>query len=90
MKPDEWIIEGGLPIEDAMEMGLPVDESPEYDTIAGWVLSRLGRIPSVGERFAVDGYEFGVQQMRRRRISRLWARKTGTFASSQEGDGSVE
>ena len=90
VKPDEWIIEGGLPIEDAIEMGLPVEESPEYDTIAGWVLARLGRIPSIGERFTAEGYEFRVQQMRRRRISRLWAKKTHGSASSTEGDGSVE
>ncbi len=90
VRPNEWIIEGGLPIEDALEMGLPVEESPEYDTIAGWVLSRLGRIPSVGERFSVGEYDFRVQQMRRRRISRLWARRARTNEPSMEGDGTVE
>ena len=57
----------------------------EYDTIAGWVLTVLGRIPSIGERFTVGGYEFRVQQMSRRRISRLWAKKVARLRVIQGG-----
>ncbi|TLM99133.1 MAG: HlyC/CorC family transporter [Actinobacteria bacterium] len=66
-----WVIEGRLPIEDAQSLGLPVEESDEYDTLAGWMLVELGHIPTAGERLVVDGYEFRVQAMRRRRIARL-------------------
>jgi putative hemolysin len=88
VRPGEWVIEGGLPIEDALALGLPVQESDEYDTLAGWVLAELGRIPALGERFAVQGHEFRVQQMRRRRISRLRVTRTGpvrTDESAEEG-----
>jgi putative hemolysin len=50
---------------------LPVEESGEFETLAGWLLSELGRIPVPGEVYARDGYQFIVQTMRRRRISRL-------------------
>lgn len=66
-----WVIEGQLPIEDAIEIGLPVEEADEYETIAGWVLAEIGHIPQPGERFERDGYRFRVQAMRRRRIARL-------------------
>jgi len=84
LRPGEWVIEGALPIEDAQEAGFPVEESPEYDTVAGWTLAKLGRIPAVGDRLSVDGYEFRVQQMRRRRISRLRVRRADT-AEREEG-----
>jgi putative hemolysin len=67
----EWAIDGRLPIEDALGLGLPVEESGEFETLAGWLLSELGRIPVPGEVYAREGYQFIVQTMRRRRISRL-------------------
>jgi putative hemolysin len=67
----EWVIDGRLPIEDAIAMGLPPTESEEYDTLAGWVLSELGHIPTLGETFEVKGVRFRVQAMRRRRIARI-------------------
>ena len=36
----EWVLDGRLPIEDALDLGLPVEESDEYDTLAGWLLSQ--------------------------------------------------
>jgi putative hemolysin len=67
----EWVIDGKLPIEDALSLGLPVVESDEYETIAGWLLAELGHIPVPGERHTSNGYEFRVQAMRRRRVARL-------------------
>lgn len=82
----DWVIDGRLPIEDALQLGLPVEESDEYETIAGWVLERLGHIPSAGERFEVPGYVFSVQAMRRRRIARLRVMRGGEEAAVSEGE----
>jgi putative hemolysin len=71
LSPDTWVIEGQLPIEEALALGLPVEESDEYETVAGWVLSEIGHIPQPGERFDRLGYRFRVQAMRRRRIARI-------------------
>jgi putative hemolysin len=67
----EWVVDGRLAIEEAMERGLPVEESDEYETVAGWMLARLGHIPCPGEATSRRGYEFRVQAMRRRRIQRI-------------------
>lgn len=83
--PSEWVIDGRLPIEDALAMGLPVAESDEYETVAGWLLAELGHIPVPGERHSVDGYEFRVQAMRRRRVARL-----RVTASRRESAGGAE
>ena len=65
------IVDGRLPIEDAIALGLPVEESEEYETIAGWLLVRLGHIPVPGELVEQDEYTFIVQSVRRRRIARV-------------------
>lgn len=42
-----------------------------YHTLAGFVLTQLGRIPNVSEHFEWEGYRFGVMDMDRNRIDRL-------------------
>ena len=67
----EWVVNGTLPVEDAIEMGFPLEESDEYDTIAGWMLDELGHIPHVGESVSREGYVYTVLGMRRRRVARI-------------------
>ncbi|MDY0087471.1 MAG: hemolysin family protein [Coriobacteriia bacterium] len=69
--PDRWVLDGRLPVEDAAEMGLPVEESDEYETLAGWLLVQLGYIPVPGEQVTVENVTFRVQAVRRRRIARV-------------------
>ena len=68
---DEWVVAGDLDISDALDLGFPLEDSDEYDTIAGWLLDELDHIPHVGEKLEHEGYRFTVIAMRRRRISRL-------------------
>ncbi len=65
------VIDGRYSIEEALQRGMPVEESDEYETIAGWMLAKLGHIPVPGERYERKGYEFRVQTMRRSRIARI-------------------
>lgn len=71
-----WIVDGRFPVEDAIEMGLPVVESDQYETIAGWLMSVLDAVPHIGDEFTFDGFRFKVQSMRRRRIQKLRVEKT--------------
>lgn len=70
-----WVVDGRLPVEDAIEMGLPVAESDQYETIAGWLMSVLDAVPHIGDEFTFDGFRFKVQSMRRRRIQKLRVEK---------------
>ena len=65
-----WVVDGRFPVEDAAELGWPVEDSADYETIAGWLMSMLDSVPQVGEELAFDGYRFKIQAMRRRRIRR--------------------
>ena len=69
--PGEWRADGRCPIETARELGWPVEESDQYETIAGWLLDTADAVPQVGDELVVDGYRFKVLTMRRRRIRNL-------------------
>jgi putative hemolysin len=49
----------------------------EHDTIAGYVLGRLGRIPQEGDAVEVDGGTFTVSAMAGRRVERILFRRAG-------------
>jgi CBS domain containing-hemolysin-like protein len=55
-------------VEDATGAEL-ADE--DYDTIGGFIMTRLGRIPRVGDRVDVPGYQFRVMAMDGRRVDRV-------------------
>lgn len=64
-------VSGSLSIEEAREeLGLALEEGP-YDTIAGFVLSRLGHIPHPGESVIVGEHLLTVGEMRGLKIETL-------------------
>lgn len=49
----------------------------EYDTVAGWIIARLGHLPREGEAACFDGYEVRVVAVDGRRLKRVWMRREG-------------
>ncbi len=82
--PQSWIASGKLPVEDALELGWPLVESEDYDTLAGWLLSITDTVPKVGDVFEHDGFRFTVSAMRRRRILEVRVERMGETAVSDE------
>jgi CBS domain containing-hemolysin-like protein len=50
-------------------------EDGGFETVGGFVLSRAGRVPMVGERFGTDGLEIEVLEAERRRIHKVRIRR---------------
>jgi putative hemolysin len=50
---------------------LPFDESPDYHTLAGFVLAKLQRIPRGGEWVEHNGYKLTIVDMEGRRIVKV-------------------
>lgn len=64
-------VDGSLSVEEArQELGIEIPEGP-YDTIAGYVLSRLGHIPVEGEQLIVDDLRIVVAEMKGPKIEQL-------------------
>ncbi len=67
----EWLVDGRFSIDDAIEMGWPIEDSEEFETVAGFVLEMADKLPRPGDAIEHEGYTFMVQSMRGRRISLL-------------------
>ncbi len=87
----EWLVDGRFSIDDAREMGWPIPDSGEYETVAGFVLELADSVPEPGESYEEQGYRFVVQSMRGRRIAllrvtapELGAEEDGEQAEEQE------
>jgi CBS domain containing-hemolysin-like protein len=66
---------GGLHADEVREAcGFEMPEG-DYETLAGFVLDRLGHIPAVGERVEHDGWVFEVLAMDRHRIAEVGVRE---------------
>ncbi|MFI7589816.1 hemolysin family protein [Spongisporangium articulatum] len=51
--------------------GLPVPDGPAYETLGGFVMAELGRIPTVGDEVSVPGAVLKVERMDGRRVDRV-------------------
>jgi putative hemolysin len=56
---------------------LPIEESEEYDTLAGFVLYKLQKIPEGGEVIKDDGYKYTIVDMEDKRIARVKVEEEG-------------
>jgi len=73
-----WLIAGSMPVDEMAErLGIAVPQERAYHTTAGFVLSEMGRLPTVGESFdakgGAKGWRFEVVDLDGRRIDKLIA-----------------
>ncbi|MGH7397180.1 MAG: hemolysin family protein [Candidatus Rokuibacteriota bacterium] len=73
--PDgSYLIDGAATIRDLREQaGLPLEDSPDYQTIAGFILHRLGSVPRPGATLRAAGHLFTVLEMEGPRIMKVKA-----------------
>jgi CBS domain containing-hemolysin-like protein len=66
-----WLVDGGASIDDVRDrVGVDLPEG-EYVTLGGYLFDSLGHIPTEGERFERDRWEFRVVEMDRRRVAKV-------------------
>jgi CBS domain containing-hemolysin-like protein len=66
-----YLVDGLLREDELHEQtGFVLPEGP-YETLAGFVLARLGHIPVVGESLEEQGWEFTVMQVDRHRVEQV-------------------
>ncbi len=72
LAPGETTVDGLLNRDDfADETGIALPEGP-FETVAGFIVSELGRLPELGDIVILDNHELQVQEMDGRRVSRVW------------------
>jgi putative hemolysin len=71
-EPDGSLVVSGKVNFDVVRERLGVEVEPEgFETVGGYVLTRVGRVPAVGEKFELDGMLVEVVEAERRRIHRV-------------------
>jgi putative hemolysin len=74
------LMDGLVPI-DVLKEKLDVDELPEeykagYQTLSGFIMNQMGKIPKVGQGFEWDGFTFTIIQRDGHRVERVEISKT--------------
>jgi CBS domain containing-hemolysin-like protein len=71
-----YVFTGRVSVDD-LRKRLDVDIEPQgFETVAGYILARLGRVPQQGESFEVDGLSVDVIEAERRRVHRVRFRRS--------------
>jgi putative hemolysin len=70
-----WLFDGLLPVDEFKERcnlgSLPGEKQGAYQTLGGFVMTQLGRIPAPVEHFAWGGWRFEVVDMDGHRVDKV-------------------
>jgi putative hemolysin len=79
LRDGSLVVEGTLSAADLRERyEIPLPESSEFETVAGFMLEQLGSVPKGGEVVSLEGWRFTVVDVERNRISKVKVEKLGT------------
>ncbi|MBJ3785324.1 hemolysin family protein [Devosia sediminis] len=71
-KDGSWLVAGWMPVDDFAErFKVPVPKDARYETLAGFILSQLNHMPSIGESFEHNGWHFEVIDLDGHRIDKV-------------------
>lgn len=83
-----WLLDGSLPVEELRELmeadSLPHEDRTSFQTLGGFVMTYLGRVPRTGDSFAYDRFKFEVVDMDRHRVDKVMLSFTGPKSPSDE------
>ncbi|NPA32150.1 MAG: HlyC/CorC family transporter [Aquificae bacterium] len=69
---DTYRVGGSVDIEElAGKLGIELPEEYEYDTVSGFVMANLGRIPKKGDEFTFDRYKFIVNEVEKNKVKEV-------------------
>jgi CBS domain containing-hemolysin-like protein len=66
-----FVVSGRANIDELAQRLAVEIERGGFETVGGYLLSHIGRVPAVGEKFEVDGLSVEVLEVERRRINRV-------------------
>jgi putative hemolysin len=69
-----WLLAGWMPADEmADQLGITLPPKRDYQSVAGFVLAHLRRLPAAGEHVEVSGWHFEVVDLDGRRIDKVLA-----------------
>jgi putative hemolysin len=88
-----WLLDGLLSFDEFEDLlGLEKRwraNGDDYDTLAGFIMAQLGRIPTAGDAFEAAGLRFEVVDMDGQRVDKVLVQSRGDDASSMSDNTSI-
>lgn len=76
-----WLFDGAVPIDEFKEVfnagPLPGEGRADYQTLAGFILFYLGRVPQAADHFQWKGLRFEIMDMDGKRIDKVLVSRSG-------------
>lgn len=72
------------------ELPHPIDKEKQYDTLAGYLIDKFGRIPNVHDKLEAENYEFTVVNKNRTSIIGVQVKDLSVDAEVKEDDDQVD
>ncbi|HWG78946.1 MAG TPA: hemolysin family protein [Stellaceae bacterium] len=70
-----WLVDGMVTADEVKDLTaltrLPGEDSDDFQTLGGFMMARINRVPKVGDRIMVNGFRFEVVDMDGRRVDRV-------------------
>jgi putative hemolysin len=84
-----WLINATLGIGEMKDLlglheSLPDEDEADFQTLGGFVVTHLGRIPAAGDFFDYAGWRFEVVDMDRHRVDKILVSKTQVAAAMEK------
>jgi CBS domain containing-hemolysin-like protein len=81
-----FIFNGKVSVDEvAQRLGVEI-EREGFETVGGYLLSHVGRVPAAGERFDLDGLNVEVLESERRRINKVRISKLSTTEVAEDAE----
>jgi CBS domain containing-hemolysin-like protein len=78
-----YVVSGKASVDEvAQRLDIEI-EREGFETVGGYLLARIGRVPAVGERFEIDGLTVEVLDVERRRINKVRMSKNVTTEDTE-------
>jgi putative hemolysin len=84
ISPDEYLFKGQLGLDDVNEIINTNLTAELSDSLGGFILSQLGRVPLQGDKLEMDGWNFTVEEIHGQRIGKIRARRLNTSQSPEK------
>ncbi|HVU18376.1 MAG TPA: hemolysin family protein [Candidatus Didemnitutus sp.] len=83
-----WLIDGTIAAGEIRELlglkELPGENSADFQTLGGFIMTHFGRVPAAGDHFEAEGWRFEVVDMDRQRVDKVLVSRLPEVAGELE------
>jgi len=76
LNKEEFLVDGALPLHELGDLAGLEWKDKDVTTVGGYVVRKLGHLPSKGEQLRLDGYTVIVEQTDGRRVQQIRFRRS--------------